>query len=327
VLLASGTVASGALLLIAVLPGRAPTAAIVALAALVGAAQPPLASCLRALWPSILRDPGRVHAAYAFEAVALELTYVIGPLLIAGAIASRSPRAALVVCAVLLAAGTSAFAAAAESRATRATAAALPRSPGRRAAGPLHAAGVRALLLTFACIAVTFGTLEVAIPAFAQAEGSRGAAGALLAVWGLGSMTGGLLAARLGPPADPPRRLALLVGGLAAGYVPLLLAPSLLSAAPLLVLAGLSIAPATAVGFGLLADHAPEGMATEAFAWSGTAFGGGLALGSAVGGALVQGTGPRAGFALAVAGALAGLGVALASRRVLTRPRAEAEPG
>jgi MFS family permease len=312
VLLAGALVAAAALLALALLPPAAPLAAVLALCALAGAAVPPLGSCLRVLWTEILPDADRVHAAYAFESVALEFTYVLGPLVVAGAIATHSPPAALVTCAVLLLAGTAAFASTAESRAAR------PSTAERSRGGALRSPAVRALLLSFAFVALTFGVVEVATAAFAEAAGRRGAAGPLLGAWGVGSMIGGLWAARGGVPADPPRRLALLYGVLAAGYVPLLLPTGVLAMVPLMALAGVAIGPSIATAYGILGRHAPDGTATEAFAWAGTAFGGGLAAGAALGGALVDGHGASAGFALAAAGAAAAAAVVALRRRALT---------
>ena len=43
---------------------------------------PPLEGGLRALWPSVLRREDQVHAAYAMDAVAQEVMFTVGPLLV-----------------------------------------------------------------------------------------------------------------------------------------------------------------------------------------------------------------------------------------------------
>jgi len=68
--------------------------------------------------------------------------------------------------------------------------------------------------------------------------------------------------------------------------------------------AGLAIAPAFAVVYGLAGEVAREGTVTEAFTWLTTGLGAGLAAGSAIGGALAASAGPGAAF-LAAAGAAA----------------------
>ena len=311
VLLVGAAISATALVALAVLPATTPFGVVLALAVITGAAVPPLGSCLRALWGGLLADEDRVHAAYAIESVALEFTYVLGPLVVAGAIAAHSPPAALVTCGALLLAGSAAFAATPESRAAR------PSSVERPRGGALSVPAVRALLLSFGFVAVTFGVVEVATAAFAEAEGNRGAAGPLLGAWGVGSMIGGVVAARAGVPARPPQRLLLLNAVLALGYVPLLVAPSVAVMVPLMGLAGFAVGPSFAIAYGILGRLAAPGTLTEAFAWAGTALGGGIAAGSAAGGVLVEARGAPAGFALAVAAAAAAAAVVAVRQRSL----------
>lgn len=73
VLLASASVAAGLLVAIAVLPAGTPVVVLLALAAGIGLAEPPVGACLRTQLPALVPDPGAVRAAYALEASALEL--------------------------------------------------------------------------------------------------------------------------------------------------------------------------------------------------------------------------------------------------------------
>src|SRR4051794_6574059 len=99
------------------LPHAAPLGALIALAALAGALQPPTGACLRTLWPTVLDgDRDAVRSAFALEAAVLELTYISGPagfLLLA---ALTSTGTAMVALGALLAAGTLLFAAQPASR-------------------------------------------------------------------------------------------------------------------------------------------------------------------------------------------------------------------
>jgi MFS family permease len=72
VLQAGAPVAAAAIVVVALLPGSAPTAPIVACAVAAGLTQPPTGACMRALWPELLDTPDRRHAAYALEGAALE---------------------------------------------------------------------------------------------------------------------------------------------------------------------------------------------------------------------------------------------------------------
>ena len=78
-LLVSAGMAASLLLAIAVQPAGASLLVLVALAAGIGLATPPVGACLRTQLPALLSDPGAVRAAYALEASVVELTYVVGP--------------------------------------------------------------------------------------------------------------------------------------------------------------------------------------------------------------------------------------------------------
>ncbi|CAM5239039.1 hypothetical protein SCALM49S_07436 [Streptomyces californicus] len=62
-----------------------------------GVATPPLEGGLRALWPSVLKSEDRVHRAYAMDAVAQEIMFTVGPLLVTLLVSLWSPAAALLV--------------------------------------------------------------------------------------------------------------------------------------------------------------------------------------------------------------------------------------
>lgn len=65
--------------------------------AVAGVFTPPLEGGLRALWPSVLGGEERVHRAYAMDAVAQEVMFTVGPLLVTVLVSLWSPAAALLV--------------------------------------------------------------------------------------------------------------------------------------------------------------------------------------------------------------------------------------
>ena len=181
VLRAGALVSATAIAALAVLPASAPFAATLLAAAVGGAAQPPIGACMRALWPSLIDDPGRRHAAYSLESVALELVYICGPVVIVAGIGSWSVRAAILACAAFLLAGDLAFAAQRPSRAWRPQGA---RAAG--AAGALAAPGVRVLVVVFALAGLAVGAVEVVVPAILTPLGHRDLTGVMLALWRTG---------------------------------------------------------------------------------------------------------------------------------------------
>ena len=321
VLVIGAAACAGALGALALVPAGTLVATLAALAAVAGAAHPPLGPCLRALWPSLLTDAVHRHAAYAVESVALEVSYLLGPLVLVGAVATRSAALALAASVGLILAGTVAFAAAPASREWR------PATGVRRGLlGALAGRGVRTLLATQTSVGVSFGAIEVSVVAFAEHAGARGAIGPLLAGWGLASMAGGALAIRHGVRGDPARRLVGLLVALAAGDAVLAAAGGPLALAALLGVAGLAVAPVFAILYQLAGDVAREGTVTEAFTWLGTGLGVGLAAGSAAGGALAAESGARAGFLAAAASVAVAAAIVAARRCDLATTAPEAAP-
>jgi len=294
VLLAGAPVSAGGIAAAALLPAGAESWLVVC-AAVAGAAQPPVGACMRALWPVLLHDAAGRHAAYATEGVLIEVVYICGPLAIVAGIGSWSLTGALGACAAFLLAGNLAFAASPVSRRWRPESAA-PRDR----AGALRGGGVRVLLAVFALCGLAVGAVEVCTPAALDAMGRRELTGVMLGLWGLGSMLAGVAVARMGAPADAPRRLGILLGLWGLAHAALALAGTPIELGLLLTVAGATIAPTFVCANGMLDGLAPAGTLTEAFTWTSTGMAAGIAAGSALAGALVETASP--GFALAVLG-------------------------
>ena len=143
-------------------------------------------------------------------------------------------------------------------------------------------------------------------------------------------MLGGIVAGQLPAPADPARRLSAQLFGLGLLSIPLALATSPVLMGIALLLAGAMLAPSLALAFGLLAEVSPAGSVTESQTWATTAIGGGLALGAALGGWLIDEAGTTAALTLpaivavvagvvvggvaSVGGALVGAAIVIAGR-------------
>jgi predicted MFS family arabinose efflux permease len=313
VLVVTGVLHPVALLALVLLAAAsAPTPALALAAVAVGGTVPPLGAVMRALWGRLVDGP-RAVTAYALESVVIEISFVVGPLLVGGLSAAVGPAAAVVASAVLTLVGTAGMVR------TRALRAATPTPGSAHVLGPLTAAPVRALLLCTLAIGTGFGALEVAMPAFAEdAGGRRAAAGVLLAVWSAGSMAGGLLYGAVHSPLPHRRQLPWLVVALAVGSaLPLALGPvmdlTVLGAA--LFCYGLTIAPLGACMSVLLSASAPAGTVTEAFAWNSSMIFGGAALGTSVGGVLVDRHGAAPALALTAATGVAVLALGLRAVR------------
>ncbi|MEU7027463.1 MFS transporter [Streptomyces sp. NPDC046275] len=272
---------------------------------------PPLEGGLRALWPSVLGREDRVHRAYALDAVAQEVMFTVGPLLLTLLVALWSPAAALLVINLLGVLGALSVVLSGPSRAWRSA----PREA--HWLGALRSPGLLALLASFFFVGLALGSITVAAVAYADDRGNEAVYGWLMAALGLGALVGGVAYGARHWAGAPERRLRVLVLLLALGYLPLVLVPGPGAMTALAALAGVFLAPAIACAFIVVDRHAPAGTVTEAFSWLVTTFGVGAALGSAVSGPAVELAGTPAGFAVAGIGGLVAFLVLLATGRVL----------
>ncbi|MFD3520840.1 MFS transporter [Streptomyces sp. NPDC058653] len=288
---------------------------------------PPLEGGLRALWPSVLGREDRVHRAYAMDAVAQEVMFTAGPLLVTLLVALWSPAAALLVINAIGVLGALTVVLSKPSRAWRSA----PREA--HWLGALRSPGLLALLAAFLFIGLALGSITVAGVAYADDQGRESVYGWLMAALGLGALVGGLAYGARQWTGAPERRLLWITALLAAGYLPLTLTPGVVAMTGLAALSGVSLAPALACAFIVVDRHAPRGTVTEAFSWLVTTFGVGAAFGTGVAGPVVELAGTSESFAVAGAGGTAALLVLLATRKVLAPPPGDtgsdpiAEPG
>ncbi len=275
---------------------RAGALVLVLVAGLAGGLLPPVAPSLRALLRDVFEDIGTRERAYALESVAQELVWIVGPVIVGVVITVLSPAAALELVAAVCVLGCSLFVRGAH---VRAPAAREPRAHGASAA--LASPALRALLGPVALTGLALGSTEVGLPALALHAGSRSAAGLLLALWSVGSMTGGLwFGSRAWRSSLAVRYAALLVAAVVC-TAPLIVAHSLALGAVFSLLSGVTIAPVFSCQYALVGHAVNEGSETEAFTWVASALVAGIAAGSALGGALVSASGVSAAFVLSCA--------------------------
>ncbi|HTD08020.1 MAG TPA: MFS transporter [Solirubrobacteraceae bacterium] len=303
--------------LVAIGQAGAPVAVVVAMAALAGAAQPPIAGCIRALWSQVAGDGDALETAYALDATTQEVIWTLGPLLVGSTTVLLSPAAAVIACAVITVAGTAFFAASKFSSSWHAS------TRERSQVSALASSGLRALLATALLAGAVIGAVEVGLPALAVAHHARWASGVLLALFSIGSMAGGIAYSAISWRRPIGLRYMGLLLTMAACVAPLILAHALAAAYPLAALAGLGMAPMLSCQFSLVGALAPEGSATEAFTWHRGATIAGSAVGSTLGGSLIDAHGAAGAFALGCAGvALACLLATLWRGRIDPAPQA-----
>ena len=282
------------IVVLALLDAGAPALAVAAVAA--GFVHPPIGSAVRIVWPRIATGDLR-STAFAFEAAVQEVFFVVGPLL-AAVLATVDPVLAVAGAGLASLVGTTGLARLRPIREMPPS-----REGGAGLAGALGSPGVRTVVLYATAIGVSFGAVELAMPAFAEERGARELGGIALGCFAAGSLVGGLVAG-MRPPRDDLRRFLAGAIALAIALAGLQLAVSLPTLALLAFVAGLPIAPTVAALYLAIDRTATQGTAAEAFAWFGTAVSVGFALGSAVSGTLVEERGVRWAFGLGAAVAL-----------------------
>ncbi|MCI3276370.1 MFS transporter [Streptomyces cylindrosporus] len=276
----------------------------------------------RARWNHLLKGDDRaLHTANSFEQAADELCFMLGPVLAAFLCGAFFPEAGTLVGAVLLLTGMLLFAA---QRSTE------PPPHARTTAGsPFRAPGIPSLLAVCLAMGAVFGSMEVVTIAFADAQGHRSAAGAVLALQAGGSCAAGLLFGALKPSGSAAARLPWCLAAMTALLtLPLLAAArtgSLALLALTLLVAGMATAPTMVTTMTLVQQRVPEARLNEGMTLAVTGLLGGIAAGSATGGWMVDHLSPAAGFGVPVTAAAVALMTALV-QQAATDPDSNSRP-
>ncbi len=300
--------------LVAAAGAGAGAAPLIVLSALAGGLWPPIAPSVRALLRDLVRDARARETAYALESVIQELVWITGPLVVAGVNAFASPATAVLLSGTVSICGTLLFISspAALGRGSR--------EARHRRVPVLAIPELRALLGPIFLNGLAIGAIAVGLPALALHAGSRPASGLLLALWSVGSITGGLwYGSREWRAPLTARYRALLWTGVIC-MAPLIAARTIPEGVVGAVLAGLVIAPVFSCQYALVGRTVPSGVETEAFTWVSSALVGGLAAGSALGGGAVSAGGVGAPFVIAV------MAMGLAAVSALRMPAGAEQP-
>jgi MFS family permease len=296
--------------LIALAAAGGEVASTIALALLVGLANPPFAASLRVLLLDRFGEKEEVDAAYSLASVAQEVNALAGPLLAAALVSAASPSFAFCASAGFVVIGSCIY--------LRTLSRSGPlHDPASRAAGPvagpLRFPAMRWLIVATCLIGVGAGALVVAIPAYATDRHATAGAGVLLAMLSLGSIVGGILYGRAARSERIERRAVLLLGLLSIGMAGVALVPPPVPMAIALFVAGSAYSPFVATSLRWVDRIARGQHAAESYSWLSTALAGGLALGSAAAGFASDAAGLPAALALPVVAALLAAVAALAA--------------
>ncbi|WP_426594032.1 MFS transporter [Cellulomonas sp. McL0617] len=282
-------------------------------AVVTGASIGSFGSLVRARWASLLGDDAhRMHTAYSLESALDELVFVVGPVVATLLATGVAPTAGLVVPLIAMLAGGYWFL---SLRSTEPPSAPVgsPRPRGSVLARP----GMIVLAIVFVAMGSIFGATDVSTVAFADESGSKGLAGAILAVFALGSLISGLLYGTRQWKRPLYLRFANGMVLLAVGVCAFFFVHSLAALAAVMFVVGFAIAPTLINGNGLVQELVPRSRLTEGLTWVGTSLGVGVSIGSSVAGARIDAAGSHAGFLVVVVAAACAVVATLAALRTL----------
>jgi len=276
----------------AIVPMGIPPLMIIGLVA--GLATPPIQPAVRTIYPKIVNSR-QLTPLFSLDASAQEVIWVLGPVIATFVAIQVSSVAGILLAAVFLIGGGIWFLVLPEVGRVR-----IPRS--RRKLGvvlkrpAVLLSTVVGFMLVAACAALEAGIVAV----FGHGNANSGW---VLCIFAVGSLVGGLALghAPIGPWALASRMLIITVGMAAAGIW-----LNFAWLAVTLFLAGIGVAPAFAVLFGIVSASVKFSDTAEAYGWIGTGQLIGAAMGSAFAGFAIDQSGAAA--AIFLAAGFAGLG-------------------
>jgi MFS family permease len=217
-----------------------------------GLLYPPVGACIRARWTYLLQSGPALHTAFSLEAVLDEVTFMVGPVLVAVLATQVHELAGLgVVVVVALLGGTWL----ASLTATEPPVAAItgPRMP----AEPLRWAWMLPMVVAAACLGSLFGATEVVTVAFAKEHHHVPLTGLLLAIWASGSLIAGVVTGLVHWKTSVPNRYRLGAVAMACAMTPLPFVDNIAVLAVSLFLGGFAISPTLVAAIALIESNVP----------------------------------------------------------------------
>ncbi|WP_454856531.1 MFS transporter [Promicromonospora soli] len=304
---------------VALLMSTTAAAAIVA-ATCAGAAVPQLGALSSARWAHLLHGArsGELPSAFSLESLANATGFLLGPVLVTALGAAGHAVLASAVAAALILGGGTALAAQRRTAPPPARGSADGTVPER--SGLLRPAFLLLALLNLA-IGLYFGTMGVAVTAFAVGHGTPAAATPIIAAASLSGLVAGWVYGLRRHPTPAYRQLVIATLYLAATAALLPLAPTAVWLGAAVVLTEAAIPP-TLVLLTVLTERAVRPAAlTQAFTWNNSASAAGSALAASLAGRAADAWGPSGAFAPAPVAGVVLVVLSLVLARLLARGR------
>ncbi|HEY9294471.1 MAG TPA: MFS transporter, partial [Microlunatus sp.] len=195
----------------------APLPVLIMLAGLAGIAFPPISPAIRTAWRVIFPNPASRRVAFALDATAVELLFVLGPLLLSLLLALTSPMVPVLVAAGCMAVGGLGYCRTSAARRSRPSihppTALVPDTGIRHHRSAITVPGVASVLLVMLAMSTGFGQLDTSMAGTAgELLGGTDHVGILFTAIAGGSTVGGLIFGSRDWPISERRALMLTTG-------------------------------------------------------------------------------------------------------------------
>jgi MFS family permease len=297
---------------------HAPLALTLITAVAVGLGFSSAGACVRARWSHRYRGDQLLNTAFAWEAVLDEVVFIVGPVLATFLATSLHPALGLAAGGVVGLVGAIALALQRRTEPPRA-----PRSRRRSTTSRLSAGLLVPIVLACAALGMLFGGMEVVIIAFADEAGVLPYAGVIVMAWAGGSLIAGVVTGTIAWTASPARRFRIGAVLLALSLIPLPFVMHPLPTAGLLIVSGLFISPTLIASVAVTEACVPADRLTEALGWTSMGMAGGVGIGAALLGRVIDVGGAQAGFYGLIGAGLVLIVAALFVRTRLTEGRSD----
>ncbi|OMC33979.1 hypothetical protein A5740_10000 [Mycobacterium sp. GA-1841] len=311
---------------IATAAGRLPL--LLAVTALTGLTVIPVGPFARVRWSTVIDthvpDSERTRvkgAAFGYETLADELTFVFGPVIV-GVLSYAAAPTPLVACIAIVVVFGFLFS---RHRSVEIVPRVTVHSASAAPLSTLLRADRFTLIATMAVIGALLGCQVTSVIAFAEEHGAISSAGLIYAGFGVGSGAASIGVGLMQSSANLYRRW------LAAAALAVAVSAAMVSVtetwllAGVLALLGLGIGPIIVTVYQLAGDHTPAGRDSLYMSTLSSALIGGNAIGAALAGVVSEHHGSRWGFAMIIALSI-GLGALAAASRWASRRTADAAP-
>jgi MFS family permease len=286
-------------------------------AAIVGGTSVPFGSLSRARWVASLGPGKRLDKAYALEAMADELCFIIGPLIVVPIAVGPGAEIAL----LLSLAFTIAASVMLVMQKLPDTVATVPRHVETSGPSVMGIRGMQVIAIALIFLGLVFGSVEIVLVAFAEANDQPASASIMAATFALGSLIGAIVYGAINWRITVDQRLKLSLIWFTAGTIPMFLSNEVWHMTLAVLVTGLAISPCMIATNSVVEGLAPKGKLTEAFSWVGSALATGAAVGSMVVGVVLDEINLRSGQGIGVIASIASVAIVFALSRHLKSSR------